>query len=163
MHDDDYWMGEALRLAAKGAASGEVPVGAVLVHHGVMLAGTYNRPIGLSDPTAHAEILALRAGGAHLANYRLNDCVLYVTLEPCAMCATALVHARVARLVFGAADGRVGAAGSAFCLTAEPRFNHQVAVQGGVRGSECEALLRGFFHSRRRRDSDGGLAQLKKQ
>ncbi|WP_297360330.1 tRNA adenosine(34) deaminase TadA [Acidiferrobacter sp.] len=151
--DDEYWMAAALAEAANAGCAGEVPVGAVLVRAGVMLAGAGNSPIALHDPTAHAEILALRAGGARVGNYRLKDCVLYVTLEPCAMCAVALVHARVARLVFGAADPRAGAAGSVFTLTDEARFNHRVAVTGGVLATECQALLRDFFRARR---ADGG-------
>ncbi len=151
-------MAEALALARHGAAAGEVPVGAVLVRAGEAIARAYNSPIALHDPTAHAEILALRAGGQRIGNYRLQDCVLYVTLEPCAMCAAALVHARVARVVFGAADPRVGAAGSAFSLTSEPRFNHRVAVSGGVLAGECRALLHDFFRARRTASSDRGLA-----
>ncbi len=161
VRDDEHWMAVALAQAADAARAGEVPVGAVLVRAGAMLAGAGNRPIALHDPTAHAEILALRAGGARIGNYRLKDCVLYVTLEPCAMCAVALVHARVARLVFGAADPRAGAAGSAFTLTDDARFNHRVSVAGGVLAAECEALLRDFFRARRADGSDRGLAQLK--
>lgn len=151
-------MAEALALARRGAAAGEVPVGAVLTRGGEAIARAYNSPIALHDPTAHAEILALRAGGQQVGNYRLQDCVLYVTLEPCAMCAVALVHARIARVVFGAADPRVGAAGSAFALTDEPRFNHRVAVSGGVLAAECQALLQDFFRVRRTASSDRGLA-----
>lgn len=151
-------MAEALALARRAAVAGEVPVGAVLVRAGVAIARAYNSPIALHDPTAHAEILAIRAGGQQIGNYRLQDCVLYVTLEPCAMCAAALVHARVARLVFGAPDPRVGAAGSAFTLTNEPRFNHRVAVSGGVLAAECQALLQDFFRARRTPSSDRGLA-----
>lgn len=158
MSDDEFWMGEALAQAARGAAEGEVPVGAVLVRAGLALARAYNSPIARNDPTAHAEILVLRAGGERIGNYRLQDCVLYVTLEPCAMCAAALVHARVARLVFGAPDPRVGAAGSVFALTDEPRFNHRVPVTGGVRAADCRALLHDFFRVRRGAGSDRGLA-----
>ena len=149
MKDDVYWMTEALALARQGGDEGEVPVGAVLVLAGERIAQAYNSPIQLHDPTAHAEVLALRRGGAYLKNYRLLDCTLYVTLEPCAMCATALVQARIARLIFGAPDPRVGAAGSAFRLTNEPRFNHQVSVSGGVLADQCEHMLRGFFRARR--------------
>ncbi len=158
---DEHWMALALAQATDAGRAGEVPVGAVLVRDGSMLAGAGNSPIALHDPTAHAEILALRAGGARIGNYRLKDCVLYVTLEPCAMCAVALVHARVARLVFGATDPRAGAAGSAFTLIDDARLNHRVSVTGGVLAAECEALLRDFFRARRADGSDRGLAQLK--
>jgi len=161
MEKDAFWMERALRLAEQGGAQGEVPVGAVLVLGDQVIGQAANSPIRLHDPTAHAEILALRAGGAHIGNYRLLDCVLYVTLEPCAMCAAALVQARIARLVFGALDPRVGAAGSAFHLTDEPRFNHKVAVSGGVLAAECEGLLRDFFRTRRARASNTGTTQLK--
>ena len=149
MTDDERWMAKALRLAKEGAQAGEVPVGAILVFSGEQLAAAYNSPIRLRDATAHAEILALRLGGERLQNYRLTGCTLYVTLEPCAMCAGALVQARIARLVFGARDSRVGAAGSALDLAREPRFNHQVTVVGGVLASECEQVLREFFRARR--------------
>ncbi|MHB8254995.1 MAG: tRNA adenosine(34) deaminase TadA [Acidiferrobacter sp.] len=155
MENDTFWMTEALALAKQGCGVGEVPVGAILVLSGERIAGAYNSPIQLHDPTAHAEILALRRGGERLRNYRLLDCVLYVTLEPCAMCAAALVQARIARLVFGAADPRVGAAGSVFRFTNEPRFNHQVSVSGGVLGAECEQVLRDFFRARRQRLNGG--------
>lgn len=142
-------MGKALALARQGADQGEVPVGAVLVLGDQCIAQAFNSPVQLHDPTAHAEVLVLRRGGEHLRNYRLVGCTLYVTLEPCAMCAVALIHARVERLVFGAADTRVGAAGSAFRLTEEPRFNHRVSVSSGVRGPDCEQLLKDFFRARR--------------
>ncbi|WP_298137844.1 tRNA adenosine(34) deaminase TadA [Acidiferrobacter sp.] len=161
MRDDDYWMAAALEQAVSAGRAGEVPVGAVLVRSGTLLSQAGNGPVARHDPTAHAEILALRAGGERIGNYRLQDCVLYVTLEPCAMCAVALVHARVARLVFGAADPRVGAAGSVFTLTDEARFNHRVAVKGGVLAGPCQALLHDFFRARRTGRSDRGLAQLK--
>ena len=142
-------MTEALALARQGACEGEVPVGAVLVLSDERVAQAYNSPIRLHDPTAHAEVLVLRRGGERLQNYRLVGCTLYVTLEPCAMCAAALVQARIARLVFGAPDPRVGAAGSVFNLTGEPRFNHQISVSGGVLGTECEQVIRDFFRARR--------------
>jgi len=147
--DDVFWMTEALTLARQGGREGEVPVGAILVLSDERVAEAYNSPIRLHDPTAHAEVLALRRGGDYLKNYRLLDCTLYVTLEPCAMCASALVQARIARLVFGASDPRVGAAGSVFHLTNEPRFNHQVSVSSGVLADECEQVLRDFFRARR--------------
>jgi tRNA(adenine34) deaminase len=146
---DELYMRRALELAACGEAEGEVPVGAVLVHEGRVLAETWNRPISLDDPTAHAEILALRAGGQALGNYRLPGATLYVTLEPCAMCAGAMVHARIARLVYGAPDPRAGAVDSNIGLLRVPGLNHRVAVTGGVLGPECSARLQAFFRARR--------------
>jgi tRNA(adenine34) deaminase len=148
--DDEAFMREALALAREAEAAGEVPVGAVLVKEGAIIARGRNRPIGGCDPTAHAEIEALRGGAAALDNYRLPGCTLYVTLEPCAMCAGALVHARVARLVYGAADPRAGAAGSVFNIVAARELNHQVAVTAGVLADDCRVLMQEFF--RRRRD-----------
>lgn len=142
-------MRQALELAALAQASGEVPVGAVLVKDARIIASGYNRPIASNDPTAHAEIEALRAGGLALDSYRLTDTTLYVTLEPCVMCASAIVHARVRRLVFGAWDPRAGGAGSCvdvFCLEG---LNHRVDVFGGVLMEECGALLKRFFAARR--------------
>jgi len=142
-------MRHALRLAQRAADEGEVPVGAVIVRDNVLLAEGWNRPISAHDPTAHAEIMALRAAGSAAANYRLPGTTLYVTLEPCVMCAGAIVHARVERVVYAASDPRVGAAGSAFSLLDNERFNHAVAVQGGVLAEECGGLLKGFFKARR--------------
>lgn len=137
--------------AARGAeASNEVPVGAVLVRGDTVLAVTANRPIARNDPTAHAEIEALRAGGAALGSYRLNDTTLYVTLEPCAMCASAIVHARVSRLVFAAWDPKAGAGGSTIDVFALPSTNHRVDVFGGVLMEESARLLSRFFAARRR-------------
>jgi len=146
---DDVWMAQALAQARAAAARGEVPVGAVVVRDGAIVGGGGNAPIGRSDPTAHAEIAALRAAAATLGNYRLPDCTLYVTLEPCAMCAGAIMHARLARLVYGARDPKTGACGSVVDLMAEPRLNHHTAVQGGVRADECATLLSAFFAARR--------------
>lgn len=146
---DELYMRRAMELAACGESEGEVPVGAVLVHDGRVIAETWNRPISLDDPTAHAEILALRAAGEALGNYRLPGTTLYVTLEPCAMCAGAMVHARVARLVYGAADPRAGAVDSTIGLLRAPGLNHRVAVTGGVLGAECSARLQSFFRARR--------------
>jgi tRNA(adenine34) deaminase len=146
---DERFMGRALELARCGEAEGEVPVGAVLVAGGRVIAETWNRPVALADPTAHAEILALREGGRALGNYRLADATLYVTLEPCAMCAGAMVHARVARLVYGAHDPKAGAAGSVFELLRTPVLNHRVEVVPGVLAEECGELLRTFFQARR--------------
>ena len=146
---DELYMRRALELAACGEAEGEVPVGAVLVHDGRVIAEAWNRPIALADPSAHAEVLVLRGGGQALGNYRLPGTTLYVTLEPCAMCAGAMVHARVARLVYGARDPRVGAVDSNFALLGAPGLNHRVAVTGGVLGAECGARLQAFFRARR--------------
>lgn len=146
---DVVYMRRALDLARCGEAEGEVPVGAVVVADGRILAETWNRPVALDDPTAHAEILALRAAGEELGNYRLAGATLYVTLEPCAMCAGAMVHARIARLVYGATDPKAGAAGSVFELLRVPALNHRVEVTGGVLAAECGELLRAFFQARR--------------
>jgi len=142
-------MQRALELARTAAAAGEVPVGAVIVRQGEIIAEGSNRPIGTCDPTAHAEMIALRAGGEVLRNYRLLDTTLYVTLEPCAMCASAMVHARVQRLVYGAADPRVGAAGSVFNIVQHASLNHQLEVTAGVLAEQCATLLREFFAARR--------------
>jgi len=149
METDSRFMGEALDAAREGLAGGEVPVGAVLVGEGEVLARAYNRPIGLSDPSAHAEVLALRAGAARLGNYRLPGTTLYVTIEPCIMCVGALIQARVARLVFGAADPKGGACVSLYRLPEDPRLNHRLEVTGGIREAECRELLQEFFQGRR--------------
>jgi tRNA(adenine34) deaminase len=140
----------AIEQAQAAAARGEVPVGAVLMRDGEVIARGGNSPIGKHDPTAHAEILALRAAGAVLGNYRLDDTVLYVTLEPCLMCAAAMVHARVRRVVFGAFDPKAGAAGGLIDAFALKGLNHRVDVFGGVLEKECGQLLSGFFESGRR-------------
>ena len=146
---DDDWMGEALALARSAETRGEVPVGAVVVRDGAIVGRGGNAPIEGSDPTAHAEIAALRDAGRALGNYRLPGSTLYVTLEPCAMCAGAIMHARIERLVFGARDPKTGACGSVVDLFAEPRLNHHTAVTGGVRADECGRLLSAFFAARR--------------
>jgi len=146
---DELWMRHALTLAARAAAADEVPVGAVLVHRGVVLGEGWNRPIGACDPTAHAEIEAIRAGARRANNYRLPDTTLYVTLEPCVMCVGAMVHARIDRLVFGAFDRRSGAVISRFDLLQSRFLNHRLSWRGGVLAQECGALLQGFFHRRR--------------
>jgi tRNA(adenine34) deaminase len=148
MSDGDF-MREALALAASAAAAGEVPVGAVVVRDGAIIGRGWNRPISTSDPTAHAEIVALREAAASLGNYRLVGCELYVTLEPCAMCVGAMLHARLARVVFGAPDPKTGACGGALALSSEAKLNHQTAFAGGVLADECGALLRRFFAERR--------------
>ena len=146
---DASFMRRALELARNAEAKGEVPVGALLVRDGREIGSGWNRPIGDSDPTAHAEIVALRAAALALGNYRLTGTTLYVTLEPCAMCAGAMLHARVGRLVFGAADPKAGAAGSVIDLARSPDFNHRMQVTAGVLAEECRALLQEFFRRRR--------------
>ena len=146
---DDEFMREALHLAEAARSAGEVPVGAVVVHDGRVVGRGFNAPISGQDPTAHAEIRALRDAAAALGNYRLTDCSLYVTLEPCLMCSGAIMHARIARLVFGANDPKTGACGSVIDAFAEQRLNHHTAVQGGVLAGECGSLLTAFFRERR--------------
>ena len=146
---DNEFMRRALMQALRAQANAEVPVGAVVVHRDRIIAEGANNPIRSHDPTAHAEIVALRAAGVVLGNYRLNDTTLYVTLEPCIMCASAIVHARVRRLVFGAWDRRAGAAGSTINVFALPELNHRVDVFGGVLAEECALLLEQFFTARR--------------
>ena len=146
---DVEFMKRALVLAERAALAGEVPIGAVLVRDGSVVEEGWNRPIGAHDPTAHAEIVVLRAAALALGNYRLTGTTLYVTLEPCAMCFGAIVNARVERLVFGAWDPKAGACGSLFDLTREPRATHRVDVFGGVCAEESRALLRRFFEARR--------------
>jgi tRNA(adenine34) deaminase len=146
---DEYWMQQALAAARAAEAAGEVPVGAVLVRSGEALATAGNRPIGLADPSAHAEMLCLRAAGARLCNYRLPGTTLYVTLEPCVMCAGAIILARVERVVFAASDPRAGAAGSVFDVLNVNRLNHAVEVEGGCLAEEAAGLLRAFFQARR--------------
>jgi len=148
-HDDERWMQEALALAEEAAQQGEVPVGALVVRDGEIIGRGFNRPIGLRDPTAHAEVQALRAAAAATGNYRLPGCTLVVTLEPCAMCAGAIQHARIGRVVFGALDPKTGACGSVVDLFGERRLNHHAQVAGGVLASECAALLTRFFAQRR--------------
>lgn len=150
MHSDARWMGEALELAALAAARGEVPVGAVVVCDGVVIGRGGNAPIAHSDPTAHAEIAALRDAAQNVGNYRLTGCEIFCTLEPCAMCAGALLHARIARVVFGARDPKSGAAGSVIDLFGESKLNHHAVVTSGVRSDECGKLLSDFFAARRR-------------
>jgi len=146
---DVAWMGEALALARTAASRGEVPVGAIVVRNDAIIGRGGNSPISASDPTGHAEITALRDAAATLGNYRLVDCALYATLEPCAMCAGAMLHARIARVVYGARDPKTGACGSVIDLFAERRLNHHATVIGGVRAEECGMLLSRFFAARR--------------
>jgi tRNA(adenine34) deaminase len=142
-------MRHALELAARAEAEGEVPVGALVVRDDEVLGEGWNQPVALRDPTAHAEILAIRSAAQKIGDYRLGGATLYVTLEPCPMCAAAITHARIARLVFGAWDPRQGAAGSAFNLVATDALNHRVDAFGGVLSEECGAVLRRFFEARR--------------
>jgi tRNA(adenine34) deaminase len=147
--NDENLMQAALDEARAAAAAGEVPIGAVAVVGGAIVGRGQNRVVRDCDPTAHAEMVALRAAAAAVGNYRLVECELYVTLEPCAMCAGAMIHARLGRLVYGAADPKAGAAGSVLEVLNHPRLNHKMAVTAGVLGEECGDLLRGFFRERR--------------
>lgn len=142
-------MHEALLLAGKAATAGEVPVGALVVKDGEIVGRGYNQPISLHDPTAHAEVLALRDAAMHLGNYRLPGCDLYVTLEPCCMCVGAIMHARIARVFFGASDPKTGACGSLINLFGESRLNHHATVSGGLLAEESASLLKAFFARRR--------------
>jgi tRNA(adenine34) deaminase len=146
---DEQWMRRALELARHAESQGEVPVGAVLVAADGLIAEGWNCPVERSDPTAHAEIQALRAAGGVVRNYRLPGTTLYVTMEPCPMCAGALVHARVSRLVFGVNDYRAGAAGTVFDIVRAPDLNHRIAVTGGILETECRSLVQDFFRARR--------------
>ncbi len=148
--NDEYFMREAMSLARSAECLGEVPVGAVVVLDGEIVGRGFNSPIGESDPTAHAEIAALRDAARRLGNYRLPGSTLYVTLEPCAMCAGAIMHARVARVVYGARDPKTGVHGSVVDLFAVERLNHHAEVVGGVLAEECGSMLSGFFAARRR-------------
>jgi tRNA(adenine34) deaminase len=147
---DELFMREALTLASVAEGRGEVPVGAIVVKDGVVIGRGYNRPISSHDPSAHAEIIAMRDAAATIGNYRLTGCALFVTLEPCVMCAGAIMHARIARIVFGARDPKTGACGSVVNLFAEARLNHHAVVEGGVLEGDCSAELSAFFSRRRK-------------
>ncbi len=147
MHE--YLMRQALVLAAQAEASGEVPVGAIVVRDGQVIGRGYNQPISRHDPTAHAEVMALRDAAQHAGNYRLTNCSLYVTLEPCCMCVGAIMHARIARVFFGASDAKTGACGSVVNLFAETRLNHHAEISGGLLAAESTQLLKDFFARRR--------------
>jgi len=148
MNDEDY-MRAAMEQARQAGACEEVPVGAIVVLNGEIVGRGFNQPIGRHDPTAHAEIMALRDAGARLGNYRLPGCELFVTLEPCAMCSGAIMHARIARVVYGARDPKTGVAGSVLDLFAETRLNHHAMIEGGVLGEDCGRMLSSFFAARR--------------
>ncbi len=148
-HSDELWMEEALREAQRALAMGEVPVGAIVVRDGRIVGRGWNQPITANDPTAHAEMLALREAGQGIGNYRLLDCDLYVTVEPCAMCAGAITHARIRRLIYGAEDAKAGAVHSMFQVLNHPKLNHQVEVTSGVLAARCMDLLQTFFRERR--------------
>ena len=153
---DADFMRRALREAQKAETQGEVPVGAVVVQDGKVIARAHNRPLGLADPSAHAEVLALRRAAKKLGNYRLKGCDLYVTIEPCAMCAGAIVQARLRRVIFGTPDSKAGACGSALEVLNHPKVNHRVEVVSGVMACECAEILRAFFRRRRKQASDAG-------
>lgn len=151
---DEFLMRVALEQARIARAAGEVPVGAVVVRDGEVIGAGWNRPISTHDPTAHAEVMALREAARRLGNYRLPGCSLYVTLEPCTLCTGAIFHARIARVVYGARDPKTGMAGSVLDLYAEPRLNHHAEIVGGVLAEECGALVSAFFAEKRRQDRD---------
>ncbi|HXA45339.1 MAG TPA: tRNA adenosine(34) deaminase TadA [Candidatus Angelobacter sp.] len=150
LHSDDYFMGEALRQAAKAYAAGEVPIGAVIVRAGRVIARAFNQVELLKDATAHAEMLALTQAEQAVGDWRLTDCTLYVTKEPCPMCAGAVVHTRLARVVFGAEDPKGGAAGGAMNLLQFPTLNHRCEITPGLRREECRTMLQNFFSEQRR-------------
>ena len=147
--DDVPFMDMALAEAQKAALAGEVPVGAIVVSNGVVIARAFNQPIGLRDATAHAEIAAIREACLNQKNYRLSGATMYCTVEPCMMCAGAIIHARIARLVFGTPDPKAGSAGSIYNVLTDPRLNHRVEVVSGIREDQCAGLLRDFFARRR--------------
>ncbi|MDC9612367.1 tRNA adenosine(34) deaminase TadA [Xenorhabdus khoisanae] len=160
-YSDEYWMRRAIKLAIQAQEKGEIPVGAVLVADNEIIAEGFNHPITDHDPTAHAEIIALRRGGMQLQNYRLLNTTLYVTLEPCIMCAGAMVHSRIQRLVYGASDMKTGAAGSLIDILRHPGMNHQIDITGGVLAQECSTMLSTFF--KQRREQHKALKKLKAQ
>ena len=149
IEQDEYWMQQALKYADKAEKQNEIPVGAVLVKDGKMLGAGWNQSICNHDPSAHAEMMAIRQAGKQVQNYRLTDCTLYVTLEPCPMCAGLLVHGRIKRLVYGAADSKTGAAGSIMDIVRDPQLNHQLEVSSGVMAEQCSKKLSDFFRRRR--------------
>lgn len=152
---DEALMREALQLAAEAEDAGEVPVGAIVVMNGEIIGRGHNRPISGHDPTAHAEIVAMRDAAQRLDNYRLTGADLYVTLEPCVMCAGAIIHARIRRVIYAADDPKAGAAGSVYDVLSRPRLNHRVEVAGGVLAEESSRVLKGFFSQRRQKSNSG--------
>jgi tRNA(adenine34) deaminase len=152
-HCDEIWMEEALREAQRALALGEVPVGALVVYEGRVIGRGCNRPLTSNDPTAHAEILALREAGQSILNYRLLECDLYVTVEPCAMCAGAITHARIRRIIYGAEDPKAGAVHSMLQVLNHPKLNHQVEVASGVLAARCMNLMQTFFREKRKAES----------
>ena len=150
MNNDEKWMALAIKQAVKADTEGEVPVGGVIVKDGQLIAQAHNQPISTNDATAHAEIQLLRAAGKHQKNYRLIDTTIYVTLEPCAMCLGAMMHARIKRMVYGTSDPKTGVCGSHVDLSTESFFNHEMEISGGVLEKECKELLQSFFKSRRK-------------
>ena len=150
MNNDEKWMALAIKQAVKADTEGEVPIGAVLIKDEQLIAQAHNQPISTNDATAHAEIQLLRAAGKHQKNYRLIDTTIYVTLEPCAMCLGAMMHARIKRIVFGTSDSKTGVCGSRADLTTESIFNHEMEINGGILEKECKELLQSFFKSRRK-------------
>jgi len=154
-HSDELWMEEALREAGRALGLGEVPVGAVVVCDGHIVGRGCNRPVSANDPTAHAEILALREAGQAIGNYRLLDCDIYTTVEPCAMCAGAITHARIRRLIYGAEDPKSGAVHSILQVLNHPKLNHKVEVTTGVLAARCMDLLQRFFREKRRTEGEG--------
>lgn len=151
LRPDEFWMEEALREGVRAQAAGEVPVGAVVVHEGRILGRGSNRPISSNDPSAHAEIIAMREAGQALGNYRLADCDLFVTMEPCAMCAGAMVHARIRRLIYGATDPKAGAVESVMRVLDNAALNHRIEVKKGVLAGRCMELVQAFFRDKRAR------------
>lgn len=149
LSSDELWMQEALRLAQRALEADEVPVGAVVVHEGRIIGRGFNRNIAESDPTAHAEVIAMREAGASIGNHRLGACELFATIEPCAMCAGAMAHARIRRLVYGAEDPKAGAVHSVMHVLNHPRLNHKIEVRGGVLAGRCAEILQEFFRRRR--------------
>jgi len=156
LHSDEHFMGEALRQAAKAYEREEVPVGAVIVREGKIIARAFNQVEELKDATAHAEMLALTQAESAVGDWRLTDCTLYITKEPCPMCAGAIVHTRIARVVFGASDAKGGAAGSAMNLLQCPTLNHRCEITSGIREPECSTLLKEFFAAQRQKTKNGG-------
>jgi tRNA(adenine34) deaminase len=159
MRNDDDFMRVALALARQAELSGEVPVGAIVVKEGIIIGRGSNAPISRHDPSAHAELLALREAAQHMGNYRLVGCELFVTLEPCVMCVGAIFHARIARVVFGASDFKTGACGSVLNLFAEQRLNHHAEIIAGVLAEECGQVLSNFFATRRAQKQESGSAK----